>query len=59
MKIEIIAFGKVKNTEFESSINEFVNQEELLDIIKSKNFYNASYKNLSGGIVSIHTGWKI
>ena len=41
------------------SIDEFVNQEELLDLIKSKNFYNASYKNLSGGIVSIHTGWKI
>ena len=41
------------------SIDEFVNQEELLDIIKSKNFYNASYKNLSGGIVSLHTGWKI
>ena len=40
------------------SIDEFVNQEELLDIIKSKNFYNASYKNLSGGIVSLHTGWK-
>ena len=41
------------------SIDEFVNQEELLDLIKSKNFYNASYKNLSGGIVSLHTGWKI
>ena len=27
------------------SIDEFVNQEELLDLIKSKNFYNASYKN--------------
>ena len=41
------------------SIDEFVNQEELLDLIKSKDFYNASYKNLSGGIVSLHTGWKI
>ena len=41
------------------SIDEFANQEELLDLIKSKNFYNASYKNLSGGIVSLHTGWKI
>ena len=41
------------------SIDEFVNQEELLDIIKSKNFYKARYKNLSGGVVSLHTGWKI
>tara|TARA_B100001057_G_scaffold231439_1_gene231707 strand:+ start:224 stop:388 length:165 start_codon:yes stop_codon:yes gene_type:complete len=51
-----------KSTPYEylvQSIDEFVNQEELLDIIKSKNFYNASYKNLSGGIVSIHTGWKV
>ncbi len=41
------------------TIDEFLNQEELLDIIKKKNFVNCEYTNLSGGIVSIHSGWKI
>ena len=41
------------------TIDEFLNQEELLDIIKKTNFVNCEYTNLSGGIVSIHSGWKI
>ena len=41
------------------SINKFLNQEELLDLIKMNNFKKCSYRNLSGGIVSIHSGWKI
>tara|TARA_Y100001970_G_scaffold290217_1_gene423083 strand:+ start:4528 stop:5232 length:705 start_codon:yes stop_codon:yes gene_type:complete len=41
------------------SIEEFVNQEELLDLMKKNNFKNTTYRNLSGGIVSIHSGWKI
>ena len=41
------------------TIDEFLNQEELLDIIKKKNFVNCEYTNLSGGIVSIQSGWKI
>ena len=41
------------------SIEEFVNQEELLDLMKRSSFEKCSYRNLSGGIVSIHSGWKI
>ena len=40
------------------TIDEFLNQEELLDIIKKTNFVNCEYTNLSGGIVSIHSGYK-
>ncbi len=41
------------------SIEEFVNQEELIDLMKENNFKNCSYRNLSGGIVAIHSAWKI
>ena len=41
------------------SIEKFVNQEELIDLMKKNNFRNTTYRNLSGGIVSIHSGWKI
>jgi demethylmenaquinone methyltransferase/2-methoxy-6-polyprenyl-1,4-benzoquinol methylase len=41
------------------SIEEFINQEELLDLMKKCKFTNCSYRNLSGGIVAIHSGWKI
>ena len=40
------------------SIENFVNQDELLDLMKKQNFKNCTYRNLSGGIVSIHSGWK-
>ena len=41
------------------SIENFVNQEELIDLMRNNNFQNCSYRNLSGGIVAIHSGWKI
>ena len=41
------------------SIENFLNQEELLEVLKSKNFKNCNYVNLNGGIVAIHYGWKI
>ena len=40
------------------SIENFVNQEELIALMESNNFKKCSYRNLSGGIVSIHSGWK-
>jgi demethylmenaquinone methyltransferase/2-methoxy-6-polyprenyl-1,4-benzoquinol methylase len=42
-----------------NSIEKFVNQEKLLELMKNNNFRNCTYRNLSGGIVSIHSGWKI
>jgi len=41
------------------SIENFVNQDELIDLMIKENFEKCTYRNLSGGIVSIHTGWKI
>ena len=41
------------------SINKFISQEELIDCMKFCGFKNCSYRNLSGGIVAIHSGWKI
>ena len=40
------------------SIENFINQDELIDLMIKKNFKRCSYRNLSGGIVSIHSGWK-
>ena len=40
------------------SIEEFINQQELIDLMKKNKFVNCSYRNLSGGIVAIHSGWK-
>ena len=41
------------------SIENFVNQEELIYLMSKNGFQNCTYRNLSGGIVSIHSGWKI
>jgi len=41
------------------SIEKFLNQEELLELMKKNKFQNCSYRNLSGGIVAIHSGWKV
>jgi len=41
------------------SIENFVNQKELIGLMKKNSFEKCSYRNLSGGIVSIHSGWKI
>ena len=40
------------------SIEKFVNQDELIELMKNNGFENNTYRNLSGGIVSIHSGWK-
>ena len=41
------------------SIESFVNQDELIDLMRKNGFEKCKFRNLSGGIVSIHTGWKI
>ena len=41
------------------SINDFYSQDELLSLIKSTGFENTEYRDLSGGIAAIHSGWKI
>ena len=41
------------------SIESFLSQDELITLMKKNGFENCAYRNLSGGIVSIHSGWKI
>ena len=41
------------------SIEEFVNQDTLLNLMRKNKFENCTYRNLSGGIVAIHSGWKV
>ena len=41
------------------SIDNFVNQEELLDYMKMSKFEKCNYRNFSNGIISIHSGWKV
>ena len=41
------------------SIEEFINQEELINLMENNDFQKCSYRNFSGGIVSIHSGWKL
>ena len=41
------------------SIEQFINQDELLELMEKNDFHKCTYRNLSGGIVSIHSGWKI
>ena len=42
-----------------NSIEKFYSQKEFFAKIKKQNFSSISYKNLSGGIVAIHSAWKV
>jgi len=42
-----------------NSIEKFISQNELFEQIKKQKFENVSYRNLSGGIVAIHSAWKV
>ena len=41
------------------SIENFLNQDELIELMYKNDFIKCEYRNLSGGIVAIHSGWKI
>ncbi len=41
------------------SINEFVDQDELIELMKKNKFEKCEYLNLNGGIVALHSAWKI
>ena len=42
-----------------NSIEKFYSQEKFFHQIKKQNFINVSYRNLNGGIVAIHSAWKV
>ena len=59
-KIGKLIVGDEKPYEYlVKSIDKFVNQKELIEIMKENKFEECNYRNLSGGIVAIHSGWKI
>ena len=42
-----------------NSIENFINQEELIELMEKNFFSKCKYRNLSGGVAAIHSGWKI
>jgi len=59
-KIGKLVVGKSEPYEYlVNSIENFYNQEELLNKIKKQNFINISYRNMSAGVVAIHSAWKV
>ena len=59
-KIGEMVVGEKKPYEYlVESIENFISQKQLIEIMKENNFTNCKYRNLSGGIVAIHSGWKI
>jgi demethylmenaquinone methyltransferase/2-methoxy-6-polyprenyl-1,4-benzoquinol methylase len=41
------------------SIDQFYNQNQLIELMKNNSFSNTEYRNLSNGVSAIHSGWKI
>jgi demethylmenaquinone methyltransferase/2-methoxy-6-polyprenyl-1,4-benzoquinol methylase len=41
------------------SIDQFYSQNQLIELMKDNGFSNTEYRNLSGGVSAIHSGWKI
>ena len=59
-KIGDLVVGEKKPYEYLiKSIDNFINQKELIEKMEKNNFIKCKYRNLSGGIVAIHSGWKI
>ena len=59
-KIGKLVVGKSDPYEYlMKSIEKFYSQEAFSDEIKKQNFTKVSYKNLSAGVVAIHSAWKI
>jgi len=59
-KIGEVVVGEKKPYEYLiKSIQNFISQKQLIEKMNENNFINCKYRNLSGGIVAIHSGWKI
>ena len=41
------------------SIRKFPDQDKFLNMVRSAGFENAKYRNLTAGVVCLHSGWKI
>ena len=41
------------------SIDQFYNQNQMIELMNNNGFSNTEYRNLSNGVSAIHSGWKI
>ena len=59
-KVGKLIVGKSEPYEYLiKSIDKFINQNQLIELMYENGFENCKYRDLSGGIVSIHSGWKV
>ncbi len=56
---EIVVGDKKPYEYLIKSIKDFVNQDELIDLMKKNKFEKCEYNNFNGGIVALHSAWKI
>ena len=56
---ELIVGDKKPYEYLVKSIKEFIDQRELIDLMKKYKFEKCEYINLNGGIVALHSGWKV
>lgn len=56
---EFVAGDKESYVYLVESIRRFPKQDVLIEKMQNTGFENTSYKNLTGGIACIHSGWKI
>lgn len=56
---EIIVGDKAPYEYLISSIQNFYTQDQFKEMLEQSKFKNVNYINLMGGVVSIHTAWKI
>ncbi len=41
------------------SIRKFPNQERFAEMIREAGFERVSYRNVTGGVAAMHSGWKL
>ena len=56
---QLVAKDKASYQYLVESIRKFPDQYELADMMASAGFAQVRYRNLSGGIAAIHSGWKL
>ena len=56
---QVLANDKASYLYLAESIRQFPNQDEFLRLIQDAGLQKISYQNLTGGIVAIHSAWKL
>ncbi len=56
---EIVAGDRASYQYLVESIRRFPAQEEFAGMVRAAGFENVSFRNLTGGVAAIHSGWKL